>query len=345
MPLTSAPVLIKGMFLIGVIVIPATLEALARIKYKTVYYQGVYVEKGYTGIALARRQQVQRSYLTAISVQSRRRSTWAVWLITWGTVLLWFFTAYQAALAVGAHSLRAIFGNILSNAITIQTQDNDALSNVLVTYGAKENISIAHGQYWRFVTPMFLHANLLHVGLNMLNFVVLGIFLERLVGHLRFLFIYLVTGIISVIASFYFAPQEISVGASGAIFGLVGAYSVFVLMHRQAFPRGGVPALLWLVIIIGINLGLGLIVPNVDNYAHVSGLLSGCLLGWWFTPLYSETKTGKIASIHSDNAQSAHPPEQTLVDTHSLARRWPLALLTLFGTLALALLALHLTGG
>jgi rhomboid protease GluP len=265
------------------------------------------------------------------------------------TVAIWCFTAYQSALAVGAHSLRAVLANIMNNAVSIQAQDNDALSNVLTTYGAKENTLIAHGQYWRFVTPIFLHANLLHVGLNMLNFVVLGVFLERLVGHARFLLIYLVTGIISIIASYSFAPQEISVGASGAIFGLVGAYSVFVLVHRQAFPRGGVPALLWLVLIIGVNLGLGLIVPNVDNYAHVGGLLSGCLLGWWFTPLYTEAKPSKIADIQYTTtvSQSAYPTQlaHTLVDTHSLARRWPLALLTLLGTLALAVLALHLTGG
>ena len=168
-------------------------------------------------------------------------------------------------------------------------------------------------------------------------------------GHVRFLLIYLITGIISIIASFYFAPQEISVGASGAIFGLVGAYSIFVLVHRQAFPRGGVPALLWLVVVTGINLGLGLIVPNVDNYAHLGGLLSGCLLGWWFTPLYTETKTIKTSPVQQEIiSQFAYPTyvAHTVVDTHSLARRWPLALLTILGTLALAILALlYQTGG
>ncbi len=176
-------------------------------------------------------------------------------------------------------------------------------------------------------TWLILHANLLHVGLNMLNLAVLGVFLERLVGHLRYLFIYFVTGILSIIASFYFMPQEISVGASGAIFGLVGAYSIFVLMHRRAFPKHGIPALLWLIIVIGVNLGIGLFVPNVDNYAHIGGLLSGCLLGWWFTPLY------------------ALSPNKTLVDTHSLARRWPLALLTIASVLLLAILARLLMGG
>ncbi|GAC1389566.1 MAG: hypothetical protein NVS4B11_37670 [Ktedonobacteraceae bacterium] len=313
------------------------------------------MENGYAAsdTSVSRRQQIQRSYRTALNrhtaTRGLQRVPWVVWLITLGTVAIWCFTAYQAALAVGAHNLRAIFANIASNALNVRAQDNDALSNVLITYGAKENMLIHHGQYWRFVTPLFLHANLIHVGLNMLNFVVLGVFLEQLVGHLRFLLIYLITGIISIIASFYFAPQEISVGASGAIFGLVGAYSIFVLVHRQAFPRGGVPALLWLILIIGINLGLGLLVPNVDNYAHIGGLVSGCLLGWWFTPLYTESKTGNvpIAQQKEDIYHAAYPTyvAHTLVDTHSLARRWPLVLLTIMGTLALAILALYQTGG
>jgi rhomboid protease GluP len=124
-------------------------------------------------------------------------------------------------------------------------------------------------------------------------------------------------------------PQEVSVGASGAIFGLVGAYSIFVLIHRRAFPRSGIPALLWLVIVIGINLSIGLFVTNVDNYAHVGGLLSGCLLGWWFTPLYRLAPDGS----------------GKLIDAHSLARRWPLALLTIIGTMILAIIALHFGGG
>src|SRR5947209_19092140 len=147
------------------------------------------------------------------------------------------------------------------------------------------NVLMIQWQYWRFITPIFLHANFLHVGLNMLNFFVLGIFLERLVGHLRFLLIYLLTGIISIIASFYFVPQEISVGASGAIFGLVGAYSIFVLRHRRAFRNNGIPALLWLVLFIGGNLSIGLFVPNVANYAPLGRVLRGCLPGCLFVAL------------------------------------------------------------
>jgi membrane associated rhomboid family serine protease len=279
----------------------------------------------------ARKLKSQISYQTALrqhrSLHGISRYSWVTWSITISTIIVWGITAYQFALATGAHNLHDIVVVTINNAINIQDKDNDALSNVLIAYGAKENNLIIQGQYWRFVTPIFLHANLLHIALNMLNLVVLGVFLERLVGHTRFLLIYLVTGIISIIASFYFMPQEISVGASGAIFGLVGAYSIFVLMHRRAFRNGGIPVLLWLIVVIVGNLSIGFFVPNVDNYAHLGGLLSGCLLGWWFTPLYT---------LSADKA---------VVDTHSLSRRWPLALLTIAGTLILAIIARLFIGG
>ncbi len=279
--------------------------------------------------SVSRKLRTQISYETALHQHSSARGisrvAWATWSITIGTVLVWCFTAYKVALASGARSLQSIIGNVMNNAVNIQ--DNDALTNVLIQYGAKENTRILQGQYWRFITPIFLHANLLHVGLNMLNLVILGVFLERLVGHWRFLYIYLLTGIVSIISSFYFMPQEVSVGASGAIFGLVGAYSIFVLVHRRAFRNGGIPTLLWLVIVIGGNLSIGLLIPNVDNYAHIGGLISGCILGWLFTPLYTLS------------------PRKALIDKHSLARRWPLALMTIIVVLILAIIAIHFIGG
>ncbi len=273
--------------------------------------------------AIARR--IQLSYTTSITRNKKlhwlEAFPWCTWTIALITVLIWCLTAYNVALAAGSRKLLAILANVFSN-----SQDAD----VLVTFGAKYNQAIVEGQYWRFVTPIFLHANILHLGLNMLNLIVLGIFVERIFGHVRFLLIYLVTGVISIIASFYFAPQEISVGASGAIFGLVGAYSLFVFMHRRAFRRGGIPALSWLVLIIGINLGIGLIIPNVDNYAHVGGFISGCILGWLFAPYY-------VPRIVEGKTE--------LIDMHSLTRRWPMALLTIVTTLFCAIMAIHFIGG
>ncbi|GCF11153.1 rhomboid family intramembrane serine protease [Dictyobacter arantiisoli] len=271
---------------------------------------------------------VQRSYQAALSRYHTRsrlaRISWGTWIIVLGTTLLWCITATQAAQAVGAHSLTAIITQISHNAINTQANSDNSLTTVLLRYGAKENSLLEQGQYWRFILPIFLHVNLLHVGLNMLNLLALGLFIERLVGHIRLVLIYLITGIISTITSFWFAPAVISVGASGAIFGLVGAYCIFILVHRRAFPYGGLFTLLWLLLVIGLNLGIGLVLPNVDNYAHLGGLISGFWLGWCFMPLYRADK------------------EQKLNDIHQLRHRWPLALLTILGTLLFAVLALHL---
>ncbi len=284
---------------------------------------------GYTDEKLTPQESSWMSYRAALTRYRERPwlscIPWVTWLVTIVTCLIWVFTSQQTAVALGLHGIAEWLAFVSRNAINIATHDNDVLSQVLLTYGAKDNTLILHGQYWRFITPIFLHANALHIGLNMLNFVILGLVLEHMMGSVRFLFVYLVTGIVSIIASFYFSPQDISVGASGAIFGLVGAYSIFILVHRRAFRFGGIPALGWLVLIIALNLGLGLFVQNVDNAAHIGGLLSGCVLGWWFAPLYKQT------------------PHRGLADVHSLRRRWPLVLLTIFGTLVLAIIALHIT--
>ena len=274
---------------------------------------------------VASTRRIQLSYSTAITRHKKLHWTeavsWFTWIIALITFAIWCLTAYQVALAAGAHSLHDVLANAFSN-----SQNGD----VLIAYGAKYNQAILDGQYWRFVTPIFLHANILHMSLNMLNLIVLGVFVERIFGHLRFLLIYLLTGVISIIASFYFAPEEISVGASGAIFGLVGAYSIFVFIHRKAFRRGGILALSWLVLIIGINMGIGLIIPNVDNYAHVGGFLSGCILGWFFAPFFVlQSEEGKTI----------------LIDVHSLTRRWPLALLAIAATGLFAIIAVHFIGG
>lgn len=284
----------------------------------------------FTDESTARIQRAKTSYQATFARHHTQRGllriSWVTWSIISITTILWIFTASQAALAAGAHSVRDILMDIIRNAITIQSQDDQSISKVLITEGAKYNTLIIQGQYWRFITPIFLHVNALHLGLNMLNLLFLGIYLEKLAGHIRLLFIYLVSGVISTIASFYFAPHELSVGASGALFGLVGAYSLFILMHRRAMNWQGIPAIVELIVIIGFNLGLGLVIPNIDNYAHVGGLISGCFLGWWFMPYYK---------VSANN---------TLTDTHRLSIRWPLVLLTILGTLLLAIIAIYLNG-
>ncbi|QBD79157.1 rhomboid family intramembrane serine protease [Ktedonosporobacter rubrisoli] len=206
--------------------------------------------------AATRRLQTRLSYQAAVEQHRRQRGlgriSWGTWTITLITVLLWCFTAYQVALSAGAHGWQAIISDIVKNAIDIQDKDNVALSSVLIAYGAKDNGLMIHGQYWRFITPIFLHVNALHLGLNMLNLIALGIFVERVVGHVRFLLIYLVTGVVSIVASFYFAPQDISVGHPGLYLAWLGLI-VFLFfptagpfVAREFLPCSG--WLLWLVL-------------------------------------------------------------------------------------------------
>ncbi|HEY0752670.1 MAG TPA: rhomboid family intramembrane serine protease [Ktedonobacteraceae bacterium] len=272
------------------------------------------------------------SYQLALGKQYKSRLItlpWITWLITLLTCGIWGAIAYQVALRAGAHTFRETLANIFAN-----TED----ANVLIAFGAKYDPAILSGQYWRLITPIFLHANILHVGMNMLNFLLLGLIVEHIFGHTRFLFIYLLTGIISTLSSFVFAPQEVSIGASGAIFGLVGAYSAFILIHRLAFRYHGFFALSWLFLIIGINLALGFVIPGIDNYAHVGGLLSGCLLGWCFAPFYSP-----YSVAIRQHGQPAGQPVAS--DMHSLKRRWPLALALIICTVLSAIIAIHLVGG
>lgn len=279
-------------------------------------------------LQLERRRRIVFSYQWALGDQKKSRQAnfpWATWIIFSITCGIWCVSAYQVARNAGARTLKEVVANIFANS-------EDA--NVLIAFGAKYNPAILAGQYWRLVTPIFLHANILHIGLNMLNFLLLGLIVERIFGHLRFVLIYLLTGIISTLASFVFASQEISIGASGAIFGLVGAYSAFILVHRQAFRYQGVLALGWLILVIGINLGLGFVIPGVDNYAHVGGLTSGCLLGWFFTPFYMVNP-----AVITQNGLPM------LTDIHSLKRRWPLALLLIALTVLSAIIAIHFVGG
>jgi membrane associated rhomboid family serine protease len=154
---------------------------------------------------------------------------------------------------------------------------NDA---TLVAFGAKFNSEIARGQWWRFVTPIFIHIGLLHLGFNSWALWVIGPQVEKLYGAARFVILYLGTGIAGVWASYRFHPETASAGASGAIFGLFGVLLVFGIRYRDSIPphvkravgTGVLPVIL-------INLFIGFSLRSfVDNSAHVGGLLAGAAL-------------------------------------------------------------------
>ncbi|MBU0490660.1 MAG: rhomboid family intramembrane serine protease [Chloroflexi bacterium] len=164
--------------------------------------------------------------------------------------------------------------------------DNPA---VLEAFGAKVNALIVMGEYWRLLTSCFLHIGLLHLAFNMYALYILGPELEALYGRERFTIIYLFAGLFGSLASFALNPH-LSAGASGAIFGLVGALAAFYWRQRQAFGALSQRRLANMVMVIALNLFIGLTTPGIDNMAHMGGLVTGLILGWQLAPLYRFTQ-------------------------------------------------------
>lgn len=151
--------------------------------------------------------------------------------------------------------------------------------------GLKANDAILQGELWRLFTPMFLHStsSLLHIGFNMYALYALGPELERHFGHLRYLALYLLSGFAGNVASFLLSP-EYSLGASTAVFGLIGAQGAFLYHNRSLFGRIAQRALVNILVVAGINLFIGLS-PGIDNWGHVGGLVGGTLFALFGGPL------------------------------------------------------------
>src|SRR5438477_933699 len=149
----------------------------------------------------------------------------------------------------------------------------------LMAFGVKSNAEIAQGQWWRFITPIFIHIGLLHLLFNSYALWIVGPQVEKLYGGPTFVVLYVLTGIAGVAGSYFYHPYSISAGASGAIFGLFGVLLVFGFRYRNAIPPDFKRAVGTGVLpVIVINLIIGFTIPAIDNSAHVSGLLAGAIL-------------------------------------------------------------------
>ncbi len=153
-------------------------------------------------------------------------------------------------------------------------------ADLVLLLGAKSNPAIKAGQWWRFISPVFVHAGLLHFGVNMYSLYIIGPAVERFYTSWRFLLVYVLSGIGGVILSFGLS-ESLSVGASGAIFGLIGALGGFFFQHRKLLNVAH--QLRHLITVTLMNLTLGLM-PGIDNWGHIGGLVTGLALSWWLGP-------------------------------------------------------------
>jgi len=150
--------------------------------------------------------------------------------------------------------------------------------------GMKVNQFILEGEYWRLVTPMFLHGSIIHLGFNLYALYILGRRIERFFGSSRFLLLFLIAGVTGNLFSFIFTPAP-SLGSSTAIFGLLAAEGVFIYQHRDLFGDRFRIALRQIIQVAVINLIIGLS-PGIDNWGHFGGLIGGILFAWFAGPVY-----------------------------------------------------------
>ena len=150
----------------------------------------------------------------------------------------------------------------------------------LAYFGCNELFLVQHGEIWRLITSAFLHAGLIHLVVNMYSLVILGTQVETFIGKWKFLFIYLISAISGNMLSLVFSSGNVvSVGASGALFGLMGALLYFGYHYRlylsEAIKNQIIPIIL-------LNLLIGFTVAGIDNVAHIGGLIGGYLASMAF---------------------------------------------------------------
>lgn len=160
--------------------------------------------------------------------------------------------------------------------------ESGSLANrqALIASGALHRASVLHGQVWRLLTHLFLHGSFDHIAGNLVALYILGIASEHAYGPHRSTLIYLLSGLAGGLLSVAIEPQP-TVGASGAIFGIMGAMIVFIYRHKKYLyfrdHRLGLVLLLW----AGWQFLTGLASPYIANFAHLGGLAGGAIAAWF----------------------------------------------------------------
>ena len=170
----------------------------------------------------------------------------------------------------------------------------------LLLYGAKINQFILQGEFWRFLTPAFLHGSIIHLSFNMYAIYSIGPSLERKYGSTSFILLYIIGAVFGNIVSFLFSPN-VSLGASTAIFGLIAAQGVYIYKNRYLLGSAAKPLLTNVLFMIAVNLFLGLS-PGIDNWGHLGGLMGGFLYAWFAGPSFgiSENLFGENVIIREN---------------------------------------------
>lgn len=158
---------------------------------------------------------------------------------------------------------------------------------VLLMFGAKEGYLINNGEVYRLLTAAFLHGGLIHLAVNMYSLYAVGCIVEKIYGYKKYIGIYLFSAITSSYLSYKLDPLTISVGASGAIFGVLGAVLVFAIKEKDRLNKGFMGNIVSVII---LNLFIGMTNSNIDNFGHIGGFIGGVIISLL---LYKKDKRSK----------------------------------------------------
>ncbi len=231
------------------------------------------------------------------------------------------------------YALIAVNVAIFAAILVIQQNIDPGTPNPILDFGVIDFQSILHGEWYRLFTALFIHLSLAHIFFNAYALYLFGRTVESLFGHARFTLIYFFGGLCGSLASFVIGRTD-SAGASGAIFAVMAAEMVFLYRHRQMLGDNAGRALRELLVLGGINLGLGLlshVAPSaassvIDNWGHIGGFIGGLIMATLIAPRFV---------IDQPRTSSAH-----IVDERPLSARWPLALVAVILLIAITALAI-----
>mmetsp|Transcript_25194 Transcript_25194/g.18991 ORF Transcript_25194/g.18991 Transcript_25194/m.18991 type:complete len:265 (-) Transcript_25194:29-823(-) len=163
---------------------------------------------------------------------------------------------------------------------------------VLINFGAKDDEKcICNYQVWRYLSPMVLHGGFVHIFTNMVSQLILGFMLESIMGPIRIAILYICSGMGGILFSMICARNEISVGASTAIYGLIGGFLSLIVVNWKAFDRHPeirccIIIMIVFILVFGLLFALGVnldtdTVQGVDVYGHLGGFLTGTFVGMY----------------------------------------------------------------
>jgi rhomboid protease GluP len=164
-------------------------------------------------------------------------------------------------------------------------------TGTLVDFGAMYGPEIADGDYWRLFTAMFLHVGFIHLAFNAFGLFIFGRLVESVFGPFRFALLYVLSGLFGSLTSYLINSDVIAAGASGAVFGIIGVMAAYFAAQRSVMGKTAQQNLYGLLALAAINVFFGLLMPGIDNWAHLGGFAAGFGLGYALTPSYDVVRS------------------------------------------------------